>query len=167
MTFAKVKENVLWSSKYTSTSVAVKYLMSPLMLLLWDDFSTNVQSFATHFPDISLDDPFIPLYVGESCSGEAGVHALGDYTLFKAIRILMKTLSKHYEEEEFKKLFSFFSACFIIKEGKFNSIEGRGAIGDPDRLWTTLGYKLAKLIVDLGKLKTLYQNTKYKARSGN
>jgi hypothetical protein len=148
MTFAKVKENVIWSSKYTSTSVAAKYLMSPLMLLQWDDFSTNVQSCATHFPDISLDDPFIPLYEGESCSGEAGVHALGDYTLFKAIRILMKTLSKHYEEEEFKNLFSFFSACFIIKEGKFNSIEGRGAIGDPDRLWTTLGYKLAKLIVE-------------------
>jgi len=150
MTFQKVKMNAISSSKNTTTSVAAKYPMYPLMLLLWDDFSTKVQSCAAHFPDISLDDPFIPLYEGESCSGEAGVHALGDYTLFKAIRFLMKTLSKHYEEDEFKNLFSFFSACFIIKEGEFVNIEGRGkkAIGDPDRLWTTLGYKLAKLIVE-------------------
>ena len=104
MTFPKVKKNAISSSKKTTTSVAAKYPMSPLMLLLWDDFSTNVQSCVAHFPDISLDDPFIPLYEGESCSGEAGVHALGDYTLFKAIRILMNTLSKHYKEEAFKNL---------------------------------------------------------------
>ena len=149
MTFPVVRKNTISSSKNTTTSVAAKYPMSPLMLLLWDDFSTNVQSFAAHVPNISLDDPFI-LNEGESCSGEAGVHALGDYTLFKAIRILMKTLSNHYEEEAFKNLFSFFSSCFIIKEGEFVNIEGRGkkAIGDPDRLWTTAGYSLAKLIVE-------------------
>lgn len=152
MTFANVKTNPrIYSSNTTSsnttTSVAATYLMAPLKLSLWTDFQENVRNSTAKFPNIELDDPFVPIE-GLPCSGEAGIHAYGDYTLFKAIRILMKCLKQHSTEEKFKDLLSFFSSDLIINDGFFSCSEGGGLIGDPDRIWIPSGYELAKLIVE-------------------
>jgi hypothetical protein len=51
-----------------------------------------------------------------------GVHAVGDYSLFDTIKVLIENLPDTSEYESLKK-------------GKFVDIEGRKVLCDPDRIW--------------------------------
>ena len=121
------------SSKAKTTSIAAKYPMSsPLVLKLWDTFETDVLELASSIPNVSLFENFVPNRP-QKCSGEFGVQSVADYILFDPLQILIKTLCANFD---------------YLKEGSFTNIEGRNIICDPDRIWITEPFKLAKISIE-------------------
>jgi len=122
------------ASNAKTTSVQKKYPMtSPLILKVWTSFED--EALKCSFPNVSLSKPFIPV-PPRNCSGEYGVHAVGDYSLFDTIMVLIENLPDTSEYESLKK-------------GKFVAIEGRKVLCDPDRIWVNEPHSLAKLSIEI------------------
>lgn len=107
--------------------------MPPLKLAEWNDFTHDVMECVQSIPDIALATPFTPIDTIK-CSGEQGVQSMADFSVYRCLDILMNALIPQFD---------------FLTKGTFSSIEGRsGVFADPDRIWSSDGYKLSKLVVE-------------------
>jgi Protein kinase domain len=133
MTFSKISIEQFHSSCNTTKSIGKKYPMSqPLILKEWATFKNEVLNCMENIPNVDLAETFHQ-DSSESCSGENSVQATGDFSLFKPLRILIKSLCPHFD---------------YLNEGRFTDIEGRKILCDPDRVWVTKGYTTPKISIE-------------------
>jgi hypothetical protein len=135
MTLPLLVEGKFRSSEHTTVSIAKKYKMDEkLMLEPWADLNEDVLKCIGTLPKMWLSRAYVPAEA-IVCNGEFNVQAQADSTVFKSLNILFNTLCSHPR-------FSY------LKEGQFSDISGCKIFCDPDRIWVTEDYKLAKLTVE-------------------
>ncbi|KAI9337318.1 hypothetical protein BDR26DRAFT_864187 [Obelidium mucronatum] len=133
MPFESVICTAIRSAAATTTSIAKKYPMEPLILSEWSSFESMARFILGDVPDMPLVSPFIPAS-NRACTDEAQVQALGDSLVFDTLEILVKTVCHDID---------------YLNVGGFSPIAGRLKVfGDPDRIWSTDEFSLSKVTVE-------------------